>query len=96
MVTIKNFNANINVLVRLANAFSEQNTMKKTHMHASTRIRWNSFGKYLLWLLENGYVEHVMEQNEEKYRLTETGREMFKTIIKLQQQIHDNKPTQYN
>ncbi len=76
----KEFKANIEVLARLANAFSESRTVKKTHLYFVSRTNWSSFDRYLSWLKSNNYVECKMDEKEEKYQLTDTGRAFTKTV----------------
>ncbi|MBI1829238.1 MAG: hypothetical protein HY222_00555 [Thaumarchaeota archaeon] len=87
----KEFRANIEVLTRLANAFSEHTSLKKTHLHFVSRTDWNSFGKYINWLQDNNYIECKIEIKEEKYHLTEYGREMFNMILKLREHVKSAK-----
>ena len=91
-VTKKEFRANILVLVRLANAFFENGSMKKTQLHFASRIRWNSFECYLRWLIGNKYLESRLDEREEKYHLTERGREMFNMLLKFYEHVRSSKP----
>ncbi|HSD05132.1 MAG TPA: winged helix-turn-helix domain-containing protein [Nitrosopumilaceae archaeon] len=82
----REFRANIEVLSRIATAFSQNSSMKKTHLHLATRISWTSFMRYLEWLQSKNYMISKMDGKEEKYELTETGREMFGMLL----QFHDH------
>ena len=80
------------VLARLAEAFSENSSLKKTHLHLVSRTDWDSFDMYLEWLLRKNYVERTIVGKEEKYRLTPAGRETFMVIAKLKECIRSEKP----
>ncbi|MDC8452273.1 MAG: hypothetical protein KGH99_06530 [Thaumarchaeota archaeon] len=79
------FKPHAQVLARIAEAFSQNNSIKKTHLHSASRTDWNSFEKYLNWLQSKNYIEHF-KNNEFTYRLTNSGRDMFNMVLKL----HDN------
>lgn len=79
----KEFRPRFEVLVRIGWAFNNEPRMKKTHLHLATRIRWNSFVKYLDWLLINNRAQCTVEDATEIYSLTDSGREMFEKLLKL-------------
>lgn len=85
------FKPNIIVLIRIAEAFYENTHMKKTHIHSVSRIRWNSFVRYLIWLKSNNYLESMMHGKEELYKLTVTGREMFNMLLKFHEHLISTK-----
>lgn len=74
------------VLARIAEAFSENDMIKKTHMHFASRTDWNSFEKYLKWMQDKNYIEYH-NSNENAYKLTNEGREIFNTITNLYDNI---------
>lgn len=82
---IKEFKPNTPVLARMAEVFLQNNIIKKTHLHFASRTDWNSFEKYLKWLLDKNYIIHH-GSNEHTYQLTTNGRDMFNMILN----IHDN------
>ncbi len=80
------FKPHAQVLARIAEAFSQNNSIKKTHLHSASRTDWNSFEKYLNWLQNKNYIEHF-NKNEFTYRLTNSGRDMFNVVLKLHDTI---------
>ena len=81
------FKPNTHVLVRLAEAFYNDNSMKKTHLHFASRTDWNSFEKYLNWLQNKNYLELKTDGKEYVYQLTDGGKEMFTMILKFRDHI---------
>ncbi|MGI0010479.1 MAG: winged helix-turn-helix domain-containing protein, partial [Nitrosopumilaceae archaeon] len=57
-----------------------------THLYFVSRTNWSSFDRYLSWLQSNNYVECKMDE-EEKYQLTDTGREMFNLLLKFHEHV---------
>ena len=88
----KNFKPNIEVLARIAQAFDNKTSMKKTHLHLASKVRWNSFVKYLDWLQTNNYVQSITGEKDEIYVLTESGREMFVKLSSFLKEIESNRP----
>ena len=82
----KEFKPNAHVLARIAEAFSQNIAIKKTHLHSASRTDWNSFEKYMNWLQSKNYVVYH-NANEYTYQLTGSGREMFNMIRNLHDQI---------
>lgn len=82
----KEFKPNTHVLSRIAEAFSQNTSIKKTHLHSVSRTDWNSFERYIVWLQDKNYIERH-DTNEYMYKLTSSGREMFGMIIQLQDNI---------
>ncbi len=74
------------VLARIAEAFFQEESVKKTNLHFASRTDWHSFEKYLKWLQDKSYIEYH-NSNENAYRLTYEGREMFNTISTLYDSI---------
>lgn len=72
------FKPNAQVLARIAEAFCQNNLIKKTHLHFASRTDWNSFEKYMNWLQIKNYVEYG--NIEHVYKLTDSGRELFKMV----------------
>ncbi len=79
--TAERFKPDYNVLARFAIVFRNSSSMKKTQMHLASRIRWNSFVKYLNWLEINGYMESKVSGNQVRYILTQEGTEMFQRLL---------------
>lgn len=80
----KEFKLDFIVLERFANAFSVNTSMKKTHLHLVSRLRWDSFVKYLEWFQVNNYIENKVSQDDAgQYHLTENGREMFRRLLQF-------------
>lgn len=88
----KEFKPNMHVLARIAKAFCENDSMKKTHLHFVSRTDWNSFEKYLNLLQNKNYLECKIDGKEHKYRPTNVGREMFSMILKFQDHVKLYKP----
>lgn len=82
----KEFKPNAHVLVRIAEAFYYNRSIKKTHLHFASRTDWNSFEKYLIWLQDKNYVV-CQDADEYVYMLTSNGREMLHTILVLHEKI---------
>lgn len=85
------FKPNTHVLARLAEAFYDNNSMKKTQLYFISRTNWRSFDKYLSWLKSKNYIEYKTDGKEEKYCMTSTGREMFNMISKFHGHIRVSK-----
>lgn len=81
------FQPNTHVLIRIAEAFYENNFMKKTHIHFASRVSWISFDKYLEWLKNKNYLECKTQGKHEEYQPTSTGYEMFKIILQFKEHI---------
>lgn len=84
------FKPNVEVLVRLAEAFHLQSVIKKTHLFSASRTNWHSFDRYLNYIKSRNYVEYKTDKVE-GYHLTETGREMFQTILKFREHLKSSK-----
>jgi len=82
-IVTKEFKLDIQVLKRFADAFYENHATKKTHLHLISRLRWDSFIKYLNWLQHNRYIECKDVNGVKLYLLTELGREMFGKLLKF-------------
>jgi predicted transcriptional regulator len=86
------FKPNTHVLTRLAEAFYENRSPKKTHLHFVSRTTWKSFLRYLDWLQSKNYVERKIDgSKKQQYRLTESGREMFDLILKFKEHVNLSK-----
>lgn len=83
---VRQFQPHAHVLARIAEAFSQNNSIKKTHLHSASRTDWNSFERYMNWLHAKNYIEYH-DTNEYVYKLTNSGREMFNMVIILQDNI---------
>lgn len=84
----KEFVPNLDVLSRLAEAFLGSSLLKKTHIHFASRISWTSFDRYLVWLMNRNYVEHITDDGQEKYQLTDRGRQMFSIALRFKDSIN--------
>jgi len=83
----REFKPSVEVLTRIAEAFSERISMKKTHIHFASRVSWNSYDRYLNWLENKKYVYSKSDGNECGYYLTQSGQEMFVMILKLKEYV---------
>lgn len=81
------FKMDMSVLIRVAKAFYENQSMKKTHLFSVSRTNWRSFDKYFSWLEKKNYVQCNTIGNIVYYQLTENGRAMFDTLLKFQEYI---------
>jgi len=87
----KEFKPNTQVLARIAEAFSQSNAIKKTHLHFVSRTDWNSFEKYMNWLQIKNYVQYMVDGKEHKYQLTDDGKEMITMILQLRDHVMEYK-----
>jgi len=79
------FTPNPKVLARLANAFYENDSLKKSQLYGISRTTWHYLKKYLAWMVENNRLEY--DKKNESYKPTESGWEMFKMILMFYSQI---------
>ncbi len=91
----KEFVPNLDVLWRLAEAFSANDSMKKTHIHFASRVSWNSYDRYLDWLRNRNYIERIPDKSEDRYELTERGREMVVAVLKFKEIMESATPVPY-
>jgi predicted transcriptional regulator len=84
-ISMKEFKPDVHVLARIAEALYQNNSIKKTNLHSISRTDWNSFEKYMVWLLARNYIV-CHNDDEYRYKLTDVGRNIFNTILML----HDN------
>lgn len=77
------------VLARLASAFYENESLKKSQLHSISRTTWPYLKKYLEWMVANNRLEY--DQKNESYKPTESGWEMFKLILIFYAQIQKKK-----
>ena len=87
----KEFKPHAQVLARIAEVFSQNNSIKKTHLHSASRTDWNSFEKYLNWLQSKNYIEYLIDGEDHKYGLTSRGKEMINMILKLREHMIEYK-----
>lgn len=87
----KEFRSNTEVLARIADAFYENRSLKKTQLYFVSRTNWKSFDKYLIWLRSKNYIECKIDGKEERYYLTDTGRNMFNMISTFHEHIRSSK-----
>ncbi|WP_075055645.1 winged helix-turn-helix domain-containing protein [Nitrososphaera viennensis] len=86
---MKSFDPDIRVLCRLAEAFSNAISLKKTHLHLASRLRWDLFNKYIEWLCANNYV--LTDGNT--YCLTSSGKEMFAKCLEFNVYLYGQRRT---
>ena len=77
------FKPKAEILLRFAKAFYEMSSLKKTHLHLASRLRWDLFIIYLKWLQNNNYVKCVGISGIEIYELTSTGKLMFNSLFEF-------------
>lgn len=75
------------ILVRLARAFYENESLKTSHLHSASRTRWTSFVKHMDWLKNKNYVEHKMDRNGNMHISTESGKKLFVKLLELQEHL---------
>lgn len=73
------------ILTRLAEALTENGSMKKTPLHFASRTNWYSFERYLNWLTNKNYVKLQFDGKYVQYQVTENGKEIFNTLLKLKE-----------
>jgi hypothetical protein len=66
------------VLLNLAHAFYEKNSLKRSHMQFSSRTDWPSFKKYLEWFENNNYLQY--DKIDAEYKPTERGWNLFRLV----------------
>ncbi|MGI0006747.1 MAG: winged helix-turn-helix domain-containing protein [Nitrosotalea sp.] len=82
---------NVEVLGRFANAFDSNHSVKKTQLHLASRLRWDSFLRYLNWLQKNNHIASDSGDGSEEFHLTKDGREMFARLVKFLEYVKGNK-----
>ncbi|MGH9991398.1 MAG: winged helix-turn-helix domain-containing protein [Nitrososphaera sp.] len=75
------FKLDIEVLFRILQAFENNPRAKKTHLCAASRVRWDSFLRYLELLESHGYV--ASSKKNSTYWLTAEGCAMRADVQKL-------------
>lgn len=85
----RSFVPRLEVLCRLADAFWDNNLLKKTHIHFASRVNWISFDRYVKWLRERNYIECITIDNVELYKLTQEGREMFSVVLNFKEMVNN-------
>jgi predicted transcriptional regulator len=79
MISIDNeFEPDPVVLLNLAHAFYEKNSLKKSHIQFSSRTDWPSFKKYLEWFKNNNYL--LYDKTDAEYKPTESGWTLFRLV----------------
>lgn len=73
------------VLARLASAFYENESLKKSQLHSISRTTWPYLKKYLEWMMANNHLAY--NKKNESYMPTESGWKMFKLILTFYVQI---------
>ena len=74
------FKPDYDVLARFIEPLARNGGIRKTHLHLASRINWNLFMRYLLWLQENHFVTMESSHGQELYVLTGLGSEMFEKL----------------
>ncbi|HEX5456823.1 MAG TPA: winged helix-turn-helix domain-containing protein [Candidatus Nitrosotalea sp.] len=82
---------NVEVLGRFASAFDSKHSVKKTQLHLASRLRWDSFLRYLNWLQKNNHIASDSGDGSEEFYLTREGREMFARLVKFLEYVRSNK-----
>ncbi len=77
----------LDVLTRIANAFYENSTLKKTHLFFVSRTNWHAFDKYLNWLMGKNFIKYKINEKDTVFQLTENGRKMFNALLNFQEEI---------
>jgi len=70
--------------------------IKKTHLHLASKLRWDSFQKYLDWLQSKGYITRSNIDGSDTYIATQQGREMFDRLSKFLECIKSEKYSTLN
>jgi predicted transcriptional regulator len=78
---ITNFLKPVFILERFAIAFREKTEINKTQLQLQSRLRWNSFNKYLQLLVDKEFLEYGKEGRVEIYSLTKQGRKFFSILV---------------
>jgi len=65
------------VLDRFAKLFYTDTHVKKTNLQLASKLRWDSFIRYLEWLSKKNFVDAQINEGTEIYFLTENGFNMF-------------------
>lgn len=79
---IAKFRPDNEVLLRIVNHLSE-GRMKKTRLHLISRVNWNSFEKYLTWLMDNNYLDYQDDGEGTEYFLTLRGEELSRRLSRF-------------
>lgn len=88
----EHFRPDIHVLVRIAKAYEQNTSIKKTHLHFASRTDWKSFEKYLHWLLDKNYIIHKIDGKIHQYQLTSLGRERLTVMLNLHDDTRTHEP----
>ncbi|MDE2591157.1 MAG: hypothetical protein KGL95_15985 [Patescibacteria group bacterium] len=83
----KEFRLDILVLKRIAEAFSCNIHLRKTRLHLASKLRWDSFVRYLEWLQNSNYVVCHISNGIQLYSLTHTGKEMLARLMNFLQYL---------
>lgn len=80
------------VLRRFGEAYSEQPRWKKTNLQLVTEIKWKSFVRYLDLLMENNHITpETDEDDEERFKVTPSGRKLFDMVDEFFDSFKNNK-----
>jgi predicted transcriptional regulator len=82
-LTDKQFRTDVLVLKRFASSFHTNTYVKKTNLQLESRLRWNSFIRYLEWLNENNYICPQDREGSKVYVLTDNGKKMFDKLFEF-------------
>ncbi|HET8719756.1 MAG TPA: winged helix-turn-helix domain-containing protein [Candidatus Nitrosotenuis sp.] len=69
------------ILKRFSDAFGKETEINKTSLQLQTRLRWNSFNRYLSLLVSKGFLHCRREDKVEFYSLTNQGRKFFSIMM---------------
>ena len=78
----------IDILFRIIDLVSKYGKIKKTHLYMLSKLNYNSFSKYLNYLIEKGFVRIEYGNNCEYVTLTKNGEELIKLINELKKKLH--------
>jgi len=84
--------SNLEVLRKLAEAFSDNTDPNKTQLQNRLGLRQDYAYAYLDWLKRKGHLRSENEGRTTKYRLTPKGKRMFQIASELHAYLKDIKP----
>jgi len=75
------------VLIRIVHSFQNGST-KKTHVQLDSKLRWDLFSKYWVWLNRQDFIKEVSSKNKNEYMLTPRGNEFFNLFLHYYEFMH--------
>jgi predicted transcriptional regulator len=79
----RKFKADNDVLRRFGERLDGTPRPNKTQLARAVDIRWDQFLVYFNHLLGNGHIESVDDDDDETFRKTALGRDLFNTVERL-------------